>query len=96
MRVSVRDNDPGYDEAAQAGWWGKYSGKCKILVDGLDVTDICSTADEEQGVVFCYKLNKDGRKYIELDPFPNAEFIASQALYGKVEIQIPGRNGEPK
>lgn len=89
MRVSIRDNDRGYDRAAQAGWWKQHLGKCKVLIDGLDITDKCSTADEEEGVAFCYILDKNNRKYFDFD----LGFIAAQALYGKVEIQIPGRLG---
>lgn len=90
MRVSTRENDPGYEAAILAGWWKHLdSGNCKIFVDGVDVTDRCSTADEEQGVAFCYKINEAGQKYVDKD----LDQVASQALYGKVEIQIPGRHG---
>ncbi len=85
MRVSIIDSDPGYEAAMFAGWWGEHSGKCKILINGVDITNICSTADEELGVAFCYKINDEGQKYVE------EEFneVAKEAIFGKVEIIIP-------
>lgn len=75
MRISVRRDDPGYHPMA-------INGGFQILLDGEDVTNICHTADEEEGRVYGYALNKDGDKYID----PDTGFAAEHVMLGEVEV----------
>lgn len=79
MRVSIRQDDPGYNSAVAFN--------CSILVDGVDVTLRCFTADEEKGIAICYKHNEDGEPYIDLGR------MAEETLHGKVEIKFHKYNG---
>lgn len=74
MRLSIREDDPGFDM--------EKSCHCKIFVDGDDVTSICYTADEEEGAAWCYALNDEGKKYFVKDTGMAAEVV----LRGNVEI----------
>lgn len=75
MRVSVRHDDPGYHPMAKNGGF-------QILLDGEDVTDLCHTADEEEGRVYGYRLNSEGLKYVD----PDTGFAAEHVMLGEVEI----------
>ncbi len=81
MRVSVRENDPGFNM--------RVANRCKVFVNGVDVTNRCYTADEEKGIVWCYKWNEEKRVF--LDPIKNE--AAQKTLRGKVEIIVNARNG---
>ncbi len=77
MRVSLREEDPGYNPAVV--------GTCSILVDGKDVTSRCFTADDEKGIAMCYKHNSEGKPYID------NEKIAEEILYGEIEIRFSNK-----
>ena len=82
MRLSIRMDDPSYN---------KYLAfNCTVLVDGVDVTGKCHTADEEKGVAWCYKHNEEGKPYV--DPC-NPGKVAEEELTGKVEIIVHEHNG---
>ena len=81
MRVSVHRGDPGYNPDLM--------GKCTVLLDGVDVTSVCYTADEEGGMAYCYKLNMSGKKYID----PDTDLIATIDMQGHVEIIIDKDEG---
>lgn len=76
MRLSVDKDDPGYGETSRV----------KILVNGVDVTKRCYTADEEEGKAYCFKHNAEGHVYVEPNNPPQA---AQEILEGKVEIIFP-------
>ncbi len=78
MRLSVRENDPGYN-------WEEAT-KCNVFVDGENITDICFTADEELGIAYVYKLNSEGKKYYD----PRIDEAAWETLRGKVKILLDG------
>ena len=79
MRVSVREEDPGYNLAVAFN--------CSIIVDGVDVTLRCFTADEEKGIALCYKHDEDGKLYVD------SGMMAEEILHGKVEIEFHKYNG---
>lgn len=86
MRLSVRENDPGYDERAMG---------CTILVDGVDVTRRCHTADEEEGKAWCFKHNERDRPFVD-----NSRKVVEEVLTGKVVIvlrsdEINGHDAHP-
>ena len=81
MRVSVRKDDPGYDPILTLD--------CKVLVDGVDVTNRCYTADEEKGTAWCYKLNDEKQKFYD----SVTDEAAQETLHGKVEIIVKQQNG---
>ena len=57
-------------------------GYCKVFVDGVDVTNNCYTADEEEGKAWCRKSNELGNRFID----PATGEVANEVLTGKVEI----------
>ena len=77
MRVSVRKEDPGYVEDTV--------GNCTIFVNGIDVTNRCHTADEEEGKAWCFKHNEENKKIIDPD---NDDKIAEEVLTGEVVIML--------
>lgn len=82
MRLSIREDDPGYDPRAIKD--------CKAFVDGVEVTERCHTADEEEGKVWCFKHNEIGQPFIDQATGKTAEEI----LIGKVIILVgKGING---
>ena len=82
MRLSVRKDDPGYDAEALKD--------CRAFVDGIEVTDRCVTADEEEGKAWCFKHNEEGRAFVD-DATGNP---AEEILTGDVVIMIgKGMNG---
>ena len=74
MRLSIRKDDPGYDKKAMG---------CIIFVDGVDVTNRCFTADEEKGMVWCFKHNELGRSFLD-----NSNNPAEEVLTGEVVIVL--------
>ncbi len=77
MRLSIRDDDPGYIDPFPFG-------KVKVTLDDADVTDKCFTADEELGEVRVYKLNDKGKPYYDFV----SDDIPCETLRGKVEIAL--------
>ncbi len=72
MRLSIREDDPGYGPTQN----------CKVFVDDVEVTARCHTADEEQGKAWCFKLNELGEKFID----QAYDKVAEEVLTGKVVI----------
>ena len=83
MRLSIGEyySDSGFNFNLSLG----SNQKVKILVDGVDVTNHCHTADEEEGKAYCYKCDEEGRHYIDPD---NPHQAAQEVLEGKVEISF--------
>lgn len=91
MRISVREDDTGYNPEACTSYG--------VLLDGVEIAD-CFTADEELGIAYCYKRGPDG-KFITKKGYTKIsnEFGGSLELdtheleeeerYGKVEIRKP-------
>ncbi|MBW1672108.1 MAG: hypothetical protein JRJ45_00430 [Deltaproteobacteria bacterium] len=75
MRISIRLDDPGY--SARAFLY-------RVLLDGEELFN-CFTADEEQGVVFCYEEDDAGRGIVDLESFE----LKETERHGKVEIIPP-------
>ena len=75
MRASCRKDDSGYTPKTL---------DLVVLVDDIDVTNRCFTADEESGEAFCYTYNKEGKFF--LDP-ENPDEIKTEIMRGKVEIK---------
>lgn len=82
MRLSVDKNDPGYDSEALKN--------CRSFVDGVEVTDRCYTADEEEGKAWCFKHNEMGQVFMD----SATGEIVKEILVGDVVIMIgKGING---
>jgi len=79
MRLSIRDNDPGYNMTEAM--------KCNVFVDEENVTDRCFTADEELGEAYVYKSGPDGKAYY--DKLTGG--VPEETLTGKVEIKLNQR-----
>ncbi len=77
MRLSVRRDDPGHSPEAL---------RCRVFVDGVDVTNRCFTADEEEGKAWCYAHNDRGQPYANSWGKP-----VEEVLKGKVEIRLRAR-----
>ena len=71
MRKSVCEDDSGFDNR-----------RYKVFVDDKEVTNRCHTADEEEGVAYCYALNAEGNKYVD----HKTGDVARETLHGKVRI----------
>lgn len=80
MRLSIVESDPGYDMKATS--------RCKVLVDGVDVTNRCHTADEEERKAWCYKLNEFGKKFAS----PDRTKVVQEVLTGDVKILLNARD----
>jgi len=52
MRKSVLTDDPSYDAEA----W-----RYRVFLDGVEIFN-CHTADEEQGIVYCYEHTENTEK----------------------------------
>ena len=76
MRLSVVKEDPGYR--------GSFT-PCSILVDGIDITSRCYTADEELRKAWCFMHNEEGRTFVDPNDPSRA---ATELLEGKVEIEL--------
>jgi len=74
MRVSCRKDDPGYDPVLCM--------HVKILCDGVDITNRCYMADEEEGKAFCFSLNEKGEKFF--NSAINA--VAKEVCLGEIKI----------
>lgn len=81
MRLSIREEDPGYNDDATR--------HCRVLLDGVDVTGRCHTADEEEGKVWCYKWNAEGKPFV--DPDHPDKGAVEEILTGKVLIVLNAR-----
>ena len=55
----------------------------RVFIDGVDITDKCSDADDEQDWALVYKLNEEGKKYLNLNHQPEPE-PAMEILTGNV------------
>ena len=71
MRMSVRQDDPGYSLEAH---------RCSAYLDGEKV-EYCITADEEKGLVVVLDADENGKIKIVND------HLVDKFLYGKVEIR---------
>lgn len=76
MRISVREDDPGYHPMAFGA---------KVFVDGARI-DWCFTADEEQGVAYCFAVDDEGMHV--LDPNDPDEALTTE-IRGHVKIVPP-------
>lgn len=75
MRVSVREDDPGYLP-------GVYL--VEVFIDSAPVSH-CFTADEEKGIAYCYALDGKGRPYAD----PEKLGCLKETQYcGRVEIKF--------
>ena len=84
MRLSVRKDDPGFNQEATL--------HCSIFVNGVNVTERCHTADEEEGKAWCFKHNELGRPFTDPN-FPDR--AVEEVLTGKVIILLNDRmNGD--
>lgn len=54
--------------------------RATILLDGVDISNLCWAFDVSGDKAYCYREGEDGRPYIE-----NGE-IASVVLEGKIEV----------
>ncbi len=87
MRLSVRKEDSGYSPLCS---------KAKIFLDGVEVTNRCHTADDKSGIVWLYKLNDKGKKYVissddprdSIDTRRRRSVVAQEMLQGRVEIRL--------
>lgn len=79
MRLSVRDDDPGYLAYAAMGHLGH---KVRIMLDDQEVRYVI-TADEDQGLIVRFKHDADDQPVIERDS------ILEETIRGKVEIILP-------
>ena len=77
MRVSADKNDPGYEEYSKNGPY--YT----VFLNGVDVSDTCSTADSEKGMVLLCETDEDG----ELKYDYENECFVTKWHKGKVLIQ---------
>lgn len=80
MRISLKKDDPGYQENAN---------KYRVMFDGIERLD-CFTADEELGEIHCYVIKASkvtGERMRLLDN--NTREYATVIEYGKVEIIKP-------
>lgn len=75
MRISVRQDDPGYHPQAI---------DCRAMVNGKEI-ERCFTADEEAGEAFCFATDANGDCILNEDRTDIVEIIYK----GKVEIITP-------
>jgi len=57
-------------------------GHVTVTLDGVDVSNQCTRANEETGDVVLYRLNENGHKYVE------GEDPAMEMKTGAVEIKL--------
>ena len=72
MRSSIRENDRGYTTDA----WNH-----KVYVDGVEM-DKCFTADEEEGIAYCYAVDEYGKLILAED----GESVKEVQVMGVVKI----------
>ncbi len=75
MRVSVKQDDPGY---------ANYKPGQRSFLNGEEVTFRCFTADEEVGEVHVYKLSERGLPYDDADK----DEVHWEVLRGEVRIVL--------
>lgn len=75
MRLSVDQNDPGYqpDKILMA----------RVMFNGQPITD-CVTADEEEGMVLRYARNADGKFIMVV----GTDEALLERLFGRVSIYV--------
>ena len=73
MRISVREDDPGYNPEYMF---------YEVLLDGVSLKD-CVTADEELGLALCYKKGPDDKYIIDHAD----DTMVTEERHGKVEIK---------
>lgn len=83
MRLSIDKRDPGFQ-------WDKVGLKCRIYLNGEEVTHAV-TADEEQGFIVQYKLKEDGTPCINYA----ASSFMTERVDGHVRIVMLGEDGRP-
>ena len=64
-------------------WFKAGDGRTRVLLDGQEISEVFY-ASEEQGIVRRYKLNAEGKKYIDPE---NTMQGASEVLCGLVQIK---------
>ena len=74
MRISVRKGDRGYHPEAS---------KCRVYLNGKRIREGIFTADEDIGVVYCYKTNSKGGYIIS----PRSHEVETMAIHGSVVIK---------
>ena len=74
MRLSVRKNDFGYHKMAYL---------YQPYLDGKSISN-CFTADEDRGVVWVHKTDKDGDVILNLE----RTCILEEQLFGNVELKL--------
>ena len=79
MRLSVRNDDPGYNLLLAK--------KARPYLQGQFV-DCAITADEELGIIIRHNLDRDGKIQLTKDKTE----ILLQTLHGSVEIRFDGEN----
>ncbi len=84
MRLSIREEDPGYNFEATL--------HCKVLLDGVDVTKQCFTADEEEGKVWWYKWDAEGRPFV--DPHNRRAGAVEEVRIGNVLIVLNAKTND--
>lgn len=77
MRVSADIEDPNYSRASEL---------LQVFLNGMEVR-ACITADDVEGEVLCYDLDRNG--HIQVDP--DADVARTIMLKGKVEIRVDPR-----
>jgi len=55
----------------------------KVSINGVDITKRCYYADDELGIVLCYKTNFEGGFFVG----PNG-YAAREMLQGDIKIEI--------
>lgn len=61
-----------------------HGGRLRVLLDGVEVSNRCYYANEEDGRVDCYKHNAEGKPYIDPE---NPGDVARETLRGEVRIE---------
>lgn len=77
MRLSVIEGDPGYHKKAH---------RFQATLDGK-IAEFVVTADEERGIILCYKRGSDGRFVKSPD---KSEFL-TETRFGRVELWLGRR-----
>ncbi len=79
MRLSVDSDDKGYDP--------RIGPECKVkaLLNGVDVTNCCITADEQEGMVLCHAVGQDGNIILNDEQTETVKKIK----FGNVKIIVP-------
>lgn len=68
--------------------------RARVWLDGIEVTHRCFYADRRRGVVRLYRLNGDGRKYVEFAA--GGPRVATEERRGRVVVRIGVRRGRSR